>query len=393
MDVNLNTPLPPPDPSALAQSEALSKRIREEIHEEGGTIGFQRYMERVLYEPGLGYYSSALEKFGAAGDFITAPEISPLFGRCMAVQVGEILAQIEGGDILELGGGTGKLAATILADLEASDHLPEHYYLIELSAFLRQRQEETLMSHVPHLMDRVQWLDRWPDSGFRGVVLANEVLDAMPVQCFTLSEGEVFERRVTTTESGFAWQDAPAAQSLSEQVRYLIPEPVTGVYHSEWNPWLKPWLAGLAQMMELGVVLFVDYGYERAGYYHPGRREGTLICHYRHHVHDDPFFLPGLQDITASVDFTLLAEAAADHGLQVSGYTHQSAFLFGNGLQEIYEGLSDQDGLQDRVRLAHEIRQLTLPGEMGERFRVMALSNGYDLPLRGFSWQDHRARL
>jgi SAM-dependent MidA family methyltransferase len=392
MDVNLNTQLPAPDPFSLEQSEKLSRRIREEILAEGGSIGFQRYMELALYEPGLGYYSSAKEKFGASGDFVTAPELSVLFGRCLAVQVSEVLAQMKGGDVLEPGGGTGKLAATILADLEAIGHLPEHYYLIELSGFLRQRQQETLERYVPHLMDRVQWLDHWPDSGFKGVVLANEVLDAMPVQCFTLAEGEIFERRVTDTENGFAWQDNPADEGLKKQVRDLMPEPVTGIYHSEWNPWLRPWLAGLAQVLEQGVALFIDYGYERAEYYHAGRREGTLICHYRHHVHDDPFFLPGLQDITASVDFTLLAEAAVDHGLQVSGYTHQAAFLFGNGLQEVYEGLS-LDSVQDRVRLAHEIRQLTLPGEMGERFRVMALSRDYDQPLRGFAWQDHRARL
>jgi len=392
MDVNLNTQLPAPDPSLLEQSEKLSRRIREEIVEEGGSIGFQRYMELALYEPGLGYYSSAKEKFGASGDFVTAPELSPLFGCCLAVQVGEVLAQMNEGQVLEIGGGTGKLAAAVLAELEGGGQLPDRYYLLELSGFLRQRQQETLERLVPHLMDRVQWLEHWPDSGFRGVVLANEVLDAMPVQCFTLAEGEVFERRVTFTENGFAWQDEPADEVLKKQVRYLIPEPVTGPYHSEWNPWLRPWLASLAHMLEQGVALFIDYGYERAEYYHVGRREGTLICHYRHHVHDDPFFLPGLQDITASVDFTLLAEAAVDCGLQVSGYTHQAAFLFGNELQEIYEDLS-HDSVQDRVRLAHEIRQLTLPGEMGERFRVMALSRDYDHPLRGFAWQDHRARL
>jgi SAM-dependent MidA family methyltransferase len=392
MDVNLNTQLPAPDSFSLEQSEKLSRRIREEIVEEGGSIGFQRYMELALYEPGLGYYSSAKEKFGASGDFVTAPELSPLFGRCLAVQVGEVLAQMKEGAILEIGGGTGKLAAAVLAALEASGQLPDHYYLLELSGFLRQRQQETLEHLVPHLIDRVQWLDHWPGSGFRGVVLANEVLDAMPVQCFTLAEGEVFERRVTFTENRFAWLDEPADEVLKEQARYLVPEPATGPYHSEWNPWLRPWLAGLAHVLEQGVALFIDYGYERAEYYHAGRREGTLICHYRHYVHDDPFFLPGLQDITASVDFTLLAEAAVDCGLQVSGYTHQAAFLFGNGLQEIYEDLS-HDSVQDRVRLAHEIRQLTLPGEMGERFRVMALSRDYDHSLRGFAWQDHRARL
>jgi len=392
MDVNLNNNLPQPGPQALEQSEALSRLIREEIIQEGGSIGFQRYMERTLYEPGLGYYSSGLEKFGTAGDFVTAPEISPLFSRCLAAQASEVLSQIDRGSILEIGGGSGALAAQVLLELEARGQLPERYYLLELSASLRQRQEETLQRLVPQLLDRVEWLDRWPQPGFRGVVLANEVLDAMPVQCFTQIERDVFERKVGIGEQGFIWTDEPAAPVLKDAVKQRLPDDINNNYHSEWNPWLGPWLAGLAQVLEQGVALFIDYGYERREYYHPDRRDGTLICHYRHRVHEDPFFFPGLQDITASVDFTHLAEAAVDHDLRVAGYTHQAAFLFGNGLQELYEQMS-LDQLEDRVRLAQEIRQLTLPGEMGERFRVMALAAGFDQPLRGFAWRDMRERL
>jgi SAM-dependent MidA family methyltransferase len=392
MDVNLNKNLPQPDAQALKHSEELSQRIREEILAEGGSISFQRYMERALYEPGLGYYSSGLEKFGAAGDFVTAPEISPLYSLCIAAQASEILSQINVGDILEIGGGTGALAAQVLLELETRGQLPERYYLLELSGSLQQRQRATLERLVPHLLERVEWLDRWPQPGFRGVILANEVLDAMPVQCFTVADQEVYERKVGISDQGFAWMDEPADPALKKAVKQRIPEPLKDTYHSEWNPWLGPWIAGLAQVLEEGVALFIDYGYERCEYYHTDRREGTLICHYRHRVHADPFFLPGLQDITASVDFTHLAEAAVDHGLQVAGYTHQAAFLFGNGLQEIYERVT-QDQLEDRIRLAHEVRQLTLPGEMGERFRVMALASGYDQPLQGFAWRDMRERL
>jgi len=392
MDVNLNNNLPQPDPQALEQTEALSQLIREEIIQEGGSISFQRYMERALYEPGLGYYSSGLEKFGEAGDFVTAPEISPLFSRCVAAQASEVLSQIDQGDILEIGGGTGALAAQVLLELEARGQLPVRYYLLELSGFLRQRQRETLGRLAPQLVERVEWLERWPQSGFRGVILANEVLDAMPVQCFTVADQEIYERRVGVSDQGFCWINEPADPVLKEAVKQRIPESLKDTYHSEWNPWLGPWLAGLAQILEQGVALFIDYGYERREYYHPDRRDGTLICHYRHRVHEDPFFLPGLQDITASVDFTHLAEAAVDHDLQVAGYTHQAAFLFGNGLQEIYERIA-QDHIEDRVRLAQEIRQLTLPGEMGERFRIMALTADYDQPLRGFAWRDMRERL
>ncbi len=392
MDVNLNNNLPQPDPQAQEQSATLSQRIREEIIHEGGAISFQRYMERALYEPDLGYYSSGLEKFGAGGDFVTAPEMAPLYARSLAVQVFEVLSQIESGDILEIGGGSGALAAQLLLELEARGRLPGRYYLLELSGSLRQRQRETLQRLAPQLLDRVTWLERWPEPGFKGVILANEVLDAMPVQCFTVTDQAIYERKVRISDQGFAWIDEPADSVLQGAVRQRLPEPVEAPYHSEWNPWLGPWLAGLAQMLEQGVALFIDYGYERREYYHTDRREGTLICHYRHRVHDDPFFLPGLQDITASVDFTHLAEAAVDHGLRVAGYTHQAAFLFGNDLQALFEQMS-RDRLQDRIQLAQQVKQLTLPGEMGERFRVMALAANYDQPLRGFAWRDMRERL
>jgi SAM-dependent MidA family methyltransferase len=224
------------------------------------------------------------------------------------------------------------------------------------------------------------------------VVIANEVLDAMPVQCFRIQGGEILERRVTNAEKGFDWSVQKADAELSDQVMKLMPELPAGTYDSELNPWLSPWVAGLAEMLDQGVVLLVDYGYTRTEYYHPDRTQGTLICHYLHRVHDAPFFLPGLQDISASVDFTAVADTAVDHGLQVAGYTHQAAFLFGNDLQAIYDSLDHED-VKQRTQLAQEIRQLTLPGEMGERFKVIALTRDYDKPLRGFAWRDLRVHL
>ncbi|MDX1335593.1 MAG: class I SAM-dependent methyltransferase, partial [Gammaproteobacteria bacterium] len=304
-----------------------------------------------------------------------------------------VLSALPGGKVLEIGGGSGVLAAHLLLMLEQKQCLPEEYLLLELSASLQSRQRQTIERMAPHLLDRVRWLDALPDQGFRGVVIANEVIDAMPVQCFRIREGKVCERRVGLDDNGFTWLEEPADSDLVHQVKKLFPEGLpSGAYDSEWNPWLSPWVAALSEMLEQGVVLLVDYGYARSEYYHPERTQGTLICHYRHRVHDAPFYLPGLQDITASVDFTAVAEAAVEHGLQVSGYTHQAAFLFGNDLQGEYEQL-DTDDSKERAKLAHEIRQLTLPGEMGERFKVMALSKKYDQSLRGFAWQDLRAVL
>lgn len=393
MLVNSNNQLPEPDEAALAQSHELVKRIRDEIVNEQGSIGFQQFMQMALYEPGLGYYSSSSQKFGAQGDFVTAPELSSLFTACLSNQVIEVLDALSDGSILEIGGGSGVLAAHMLLMLEQKRCLPEEYLLLELSAPLQARQRETIERLAPHLLDRVRWIDSLPEQGFRGVVIANEVLDAMPVQCFRIQNEQVFDRHVGLDEKGFTWLEESADSDLERQVKKLFPEGLpAGTYDSEWNPWLSPWIAALSEMLEQGVVLLVDYGYSRSEYYHPERVQGTLICHYRHRVHDAPFYLPGLQDITASVDFTSVAEAAVEHGLQVSGYTHQAAFLFGNDLQGEYERL-DTDDSRERAKLAHEIRQLTLPGEMGERFKVMALSKQYDQSLRGFAWQDSRAVL
>jgi SAM-dependent MidA family methyltransferase len=377
--------LPEPSVEAQAHSEKLIARIVDEIAANGGCISFARYMELALYAPGLGYYSAGSRKFGAVGDFVTAPEISPLFSRCLARQAADVLRELGGGDVLEVGAGSGVMAAEVLAELAALDALPAHYDILELSAELRARQRETIAARVPHLLERVRWLDALPDT-FRGVVLANELLDALPVQCFEVTADGVMERCVAWSGERFVWTlAAPEDARLIEIVRGL---PVG--YVSEVNLAAQAWVASIAAMLTAGVALLVDYGYPRHEYYYPERTRGTLMCHYRHRAHGDPFVYPGLQDITAHVDFTAIAEAAVDAGLHVAGYNTQGFFLLGCGLTELAPQTEDE---RQQILVAQQIRTLTLPGEMGERFKVMALARNVDAPLRGFALQDLRSRL
>jgi SAM-dependent MidA family methyltransferase len=349
-------------------------------------------MQVALYEPGLGYYTGPAAKLGSAGDFVTAPEISGLFAQCLAAQLAQVLSETTEGDLLEIGGGTGILAAGLLANLEVMGCLPGKYYLLEVSADLRARQEAMLKEQVPRLLNRVQWLSSWPEPGFRGAVIANEVLDAMPVSCFAFRDNELYSRGVRAGEYGFKWSLEDPSDETRTEVSRLLEGRTFAEYESEWNPWLDGWISGLARFLEQGVIFLIDYGYERSTYYHPERASGTLICHYRHRVHDDPFYLPGLQDITASVDYTAVAESAVKQGLNVMGYTTQAWFLFGNGLAQRYEGQDNNDVVL-RAQQAHEVRRLTDPGEMGERFKVMALGCDFDMDLAGFSMRDMRQYL
>lgn len=384
--------LPAPSPEALAHSERLVAFIREEIDAAGGSLGFDRFMELALYAPGLGYYSAGSCKFGEAGDFVTAPELSPLFSRCLAHQCAEVLAVIDGGAILEFGAGSGVMAADLLADLESSDALPSKYYILELSADLRARQQETLREKVPQLLERVSWLDGLPEAGFRGVVLANEVLDAMPVHRFRVRNAKPYELCVVPEGEGFALREeepgeelAAAIAKLQQQVEF--PEG----YESEVNLRAEEWVRGLAAFLEQGVALLIDYGFPRNEFYHTQRSRGTLMCHYRHRAHEDALILPGLQDITAHVDFTAMAEAAVEAGLSVRGYTSQANFLLANGLTELLNEV--QGDMRQQLTLAGQVKRLTMPGEMGELFKVMALARGWDRPLQGFAMRDERGRL
>lgn len=366
--------LPTPPAEALAHSEQLAARIRAAITASGGSIPFREFMRMVLYEPGLGYYVAGLRKIGTQGDFITAPEISPLFSQCLANQCAQVLAELGGGDMLELGAGSGIMAADMLLRLEELGCLPEHYYILDLSPELRDRQSQTLQAQVPQLLERVVWLDALPANPIRGVIVGNEVLDAMPVEVFTRVNGEQVIRQVQTQGDGFAWVE------------------VEGDYTSEFNPNLPGWLRSMADTLAAGAVLLIDYGYEQADYYHPDRTQGTLICHYQHRVHADPLLYPGLQDITASVDFTAVAEAGVDAGFDLAGYTTQAMFLASSGLEDLFMAALNANPA-NQYRLAQQVRTLSLPSEMGDRFKVIALSKGFTPALMGFRLADQRHRL
>jgi SAM-dependent MidA family methyltransferase len=389
--------LPEPPDELKHLSDSLASRIREEIRRDG-MIPFSRFMERALYEPGQGYYSAGLHKLGAAGDFVTAPELGSLFAACLARQVVEVATILGPCDILEVGAGTGRLAADLLRELEA-DQLPGRYLILETSADLRQVQRECIAGAAPAWLDRVSWLDEPPATDWNGVLIANEVVDALAVERFQATGSAIEQLCVTERDGAFDWASRPAPADLEAAVRWLesgVGRAFPAGYRSEIHMQLPPWLELLTGRMRRGLALFIDYGYPRREYYLPERSDGTLMCHYRHRAHDDVFFWPGLQDITAWVDFTALAEAADACGLEVVGYSSQAMFLLGCGLDRVLAARSD--GREDvALALNSEARQLTLPGMMGERFQVMglgrALGEAAEQPLRGFSLQDLRYRL
>ncbi|MES9856161.1 MAG: SAM-dependent methyltransferase [Sedimenticola sp.] len=385
--------LPLPEGDALEHSQRLTALIRREIELAGGELPFDRYMELALYAPGLGYYTAGSRKFGKGGDFVTAPEISPLFAQCLARQCAPLLKALGGADILEFGAGSGALVADLLIALEPLDALPERYLILELSPDLRMRQRETLTRRAPGLLSRVEWLDNLPSDGFRGVVLANEVLDAMPVQRFRVAVGEVSEEVVRWEDERFVtrWA-APASPELSDAVAPLMESLSLDDYESEINLRAVSWLQALGEIVSAGAVLLIDYGYPRAEYYHPQRDRGTLMCYYRHHTHPDPLLLPGLQDITAHVDFTAMAEAAQQAGFSVVGYATQTYFLMGCGLDQLLAA-SDPNDLPSHMALVQGAKRLTLPSEMGERFKVLGLTRNLDTPLVGFAMRNMCERL
>lgn len=392
--MSVATELPALTPDEAGHSARLEARVRDEISCAGGWISFARYMQMALYEPGLGYYSAGARKLGAAGDFITAPEVAPVFSRCLAVQCEEVLRALGGGDVLELGAGSGVMAAELLGELARRDCLPARYRILDVSADLRERQRATLEAAVPQLVDRVEWLDRLPGD-FTGIVVANEVLDAMPVERFVVRGGVVNALGVTSQLGRLEWSEARAAAALADAVRDVEREAGSDWpegYVSEINLGLAAWLAALAASVRRGVLLFVDYGLPRREFYAAERSDGTLLCHFRHRFHDDPFTRLGLQDITAWVDFTAVAEAGQAAGLEVAGYTTQAHFLIGCGLGEFVADVSGLD-VVSRVNLSRQAMVLTLPGEMGERFKAIALVKGYDAPLRGFAVRDLRHTL
>ena len=402
---------PPPAPStpnaadaAAAHSERLRAVIREEITAAGGALPFDRFMELALYAPGLGYYASGTVKLGPAGDFATAPELSPLFGRCIATQADAVLQALGGGDILELGAGTGALAAEVLAALAAASRLPERYLILEPSPDLAERQQRLLAERVPGLLHRVAWV-REPPAALRGLVLANEVVDALPVHRFCVPPGTApaalgdAVREILVRCDGDAFSEvrgAPVTPGLADAVAGLglSPASLAGGLCGEINLRLPPWMALLADRLAAGMVLIIDYGYPRGERYLPERRDGTLLCHHRHQAHTDPYAHIGLQDITAHVDFTALAAAGTAAGLSLAGYTTQANFLIGCGLDRHLEAAAnDAEALLD---LAAGAKQLVLPAAMGERFQALALTRELPAPAEGwcgFRQRDLRGRL
>jgi SAM-dependent MidA family methyltransferase len=376
-----------PTPDARAHSDRVAAHIRGEIASNGGWISFARYIELALYAPGLGYYSAGARKLGKAGDFVTAPEISPLFGQTLARQVQEILRS--GFDeVLEVGAGSGALAATLLEELDSNEAAPRSYLILELSADLRERSRDTLAARVPHLLERVAWLNRLPPA-FSGVVIGNEVLDAMPVHVVRVNGGRIEEGGVGVRSERLDWSWRVASGELLEAARELG---LAEGFRTEIGLAARGFMRSLGGVLEKGVALFVDYGFPRGEYYHPQRREGTLMCHYRHHAHTDPFFLPGLQDITSHVDFTAVAVAAREAGLALAGYTSQAQFLVNCGITELMQRTPAEDQARF-LPLANQANRLMSPAEMGELFKAIAFERDHSAPLVGFREGDRRAAL
>ncbi len=387
--------LPAPSNEALKHQQHLLEHLHERFLKQG-PLSFADFMNQALYAPGLGYYSAGSQKFGVDGDFVTAPEISSLFSQCLGAQCAQIFNTLEkGACILELGAGSGRMAADIITYLKATDKLPQQYFILEVSADLKQRQQRHLQIQCPDYFEKIIWLNKLPEKPFAGIILGNEVIDAMPVHLFQIGDDqEVLEGLVELIDD--KWQcvfRTPITDGLSEAVLALqenLRPPMEPGFTSEINLSLNSWIGSLSSSLAKGVMLFIDYGFPRHEYYHPSRSMGTLMCHYRHHAHADPLVYIGLQDITTHVDFTALGYAAINNSLHVSGFTNQAAFLLANGLLSLAEEMNTS---QQQILISQQIQQLTQPHEMGELFKVMALTKQFDEPLQGFALRDQRHRL
>jgi SAM-dependent MidA family methyltransferase len=390
----INLPEPSADESDLVA--AMRDHLRQAIAQAGGLLPFDRFMELSLYAPGLGYYVNGRRRFGEGGDFVTAPELSPLFGRCIGNYCAAQLERLGDGDLLEFGAGSGRLALDVLRRLRELDRLPRRYFILELSPDLRRQQAETLNADAAGLAECVEWLDTLPDTGFRGVVLANELLDAMPVHRFRRNDRAAWDELFVGYD-GATFVDrwlpprSPGLQAALDAIWSHRPAP-SPPYESEVNLRLGPWLGALGSRLEAATVLLIDYGYTQSEYYHRERSKGTLICHYRQRAYAAPYRLPGVQDITANVDFTALARAAVAAGFSVDGFTTQAHFLIDTGLDGLLAG-SDPQQIAQHLVLMQGVKKLTLPSEMGERFKVIGLSRGMAPAGIGFNARDLRDHL
>jgi SAM-dependent MidA family methyltransferase len=372
--------MPPLTPEAQNHSQQLIELIQENIRQAGGWISFADFMQQALYAPGLGYYTAGSQKFGRGGDFITAPEISPLFAQTLSRQAAQVIEATQG-SILELGAGTGKLAADLLTALAESTILPERYFILEVSDHLRHIQNETLRSVLPdHIFKRVEWLTALPTE-FTGLILGNEVLDAIPVHLIYLSEQGIQERGVVNNLLGFAWQDRSLTEPIMlEKVKALH---LPNGYLTEICPAAQGLITSLAASLEQGALIMVDYGFAAREYYHPQRNQGTLMCHFQQFAHPDPFHHVGLQDITAHVDFTAIAEAGVDHGLALAGFTSQAQFLMNCGILQVMSQISPKD-IAQYAPMAAAAQKLLSPAEMGDLFKVIGFTKNMDSALIGF---------
>ena len=384
--------LPEPTAEQLKRSEQLRQLIIEDVLEHHGWIGFDRYMHHALYTPGLGYYSGPSWKLGTEGDFITAPLLGKLFGKCIARQCAQVLREMQSACLYEFGAGDGSLAVTVLEELEAVGAVPESYFIIETSASLKQRQESAISDLADGLRDRIRWLEHLPET-ICGIVLANELLDALPCKRFEVDPGgKIFELGVGTAGSEFICSRSDEELRDSEWLRSLDLKPG---YQSEIQLQAASWVSTVAELLERGLMLLVDYGFPRPEFYHQDRHQGTLMCHYRHYAHTDPFYLPGLQDITTHIDFTAMAQAGIDGELDLAGYCDQANFLLSCGLIDILADLqmAGEPETKEMLSLSAEIKKLTMPHEMGELFKVIALSKNIDKRLIGFQNRNYSGRL
>lgn len=364
-------------PSPLCvDTDKLCSIIKEEISRQRGHISFARFMELALYEPTFGYYQTQSDKFGEKGDFVTAPLISPLFAKCIANQTAEVLTVIHRGDILEIGAGSGSLAKEVLLSLEKKQQLPTHYYILEISQTLKHQQKAYFADTIPHLLSRIFWVDDLPTQ-FQGIIFANEVMDAMPIHCFRVAKDGIKERCVTFLKGEFKWVEIE-----NDFKKHLPPDlNLPFGYESEINLSLKKWIEELAKTLKQGIILLADYGYGRHEYYHPDRHQGTLMCFHQQKKHANPFIHIGKQDITAHVDFTSLAEAAFDFELEIGGFTTQSSFLLSSGILDFANQFTSH---REQFNQNQAIKMLTLPSQMGEIVKFMALTKNYSEPLLGF---------
>lgn len=365
------------DSVAQQHSQKLIAHIIQQINSHGGQISFTDFMHAALYAPGLGYYNAGAIKFGAAGDFVTAPELGGLFAKCLAKQCVQILKSMHYKNIFELGAGSGQLACDLLQALSRQDIQLDNYFILELSADLRQRQQEKIFEQCPKFYNIVHWLDQLPDTPMEAIIIANEVVDAMPIARFHFENNTLQEYYIKFDEHGFSEVLAPASANLQAMFTTInISEYVSQPYISEINLWLSNWIKSLNNVLVNGAIFIADYGFPRAEYYHPHRNQGTLMCHYRHRSHTNPFVNIGLQDITAHVDFTAIAEAADAHGLEIAGYTNQASFLLNCGITKLLEF--------GNIKQHQELQTLTSPAEMGELFKIIALTKNINTQLLGF---------